>query len=159
MIKINIVCIGNLKEKYYRDSFFEYSKRLKRYCKFTVDQLDECKLPQNSSAAEIEEAIKAEGKSILSKLHSSFIIALCIEGKMFSSEELSDTIDKLSVQGISEISFVIGGSWGLSDEIKNRANIKLSMSRMTFPHQLARIMLCEQIYRAFQISNNGKYHK
>lgn len=161
MIRINIICIGKIKEKYFTDAIAEYAKRLSAFCKFSITELNEEKLRSNTpNLSQIQEVIDAEGKRILQKLGiSDFVIAMCIEGKQMSSEELSKVIDNASLTGKSTVDFIIGGSYGLSDEVKNKANLKLSMSRMTFPHQMARMILSEQIYRAFEISSNGKYHK
>lgn len=160
MLSVNIICVGNLKEKYLKDAIAEYSTRLTPFCRFSVVELPEYKLPQNPSESQIEKAIEEEGKKILEKIsRNSFVIPMCIEGKNLSSEELSQKLSRVSVEGKSAVDFIIGGSFGLSNEVKARGDLKLSMSRMTFPHQLARVMLTEQIYRAFQISTGGKYHK
>ncbi len=160
MINISIICIGKLKEQYLRDACSEYSKRLSAYCKLNIVELSAKALPENPSAAQIENALEEEGKKIIDKIpQGASVYAMCIEGKQKSSIELSEEISKLAVGGVSNIVFIIGGSFGLSDSVKQRANFKLSMSKMTFPHQLARVMLLEQIYRSFQISNGGKYHK
>ena len=161
MLKINIICIGKIKEKYFADAIAEYSKRPGAFCKFTITELPEEKIRDNNpNPSQISEVLLAEGRSILKKISPpDCVIALCIEGKLTSSEELSKTLDGLAVSGRSTVSFVIGGSYGLSDEVKNRADMRLSMSRMTFPHTMARMILTEQIYRAFEISTNGKYHK
>ncbi len=160
MIKITILCVGRLKENYWKDACDEYSKRMKRYASFSIIEVDEEKLPDSPSDGQISITLKKEGERLLSKIRSgSMVAAMCIEGKQRSSEKLADMIEDARVRGISEIVFVIGGSWGLSEEVKNTADVKLSMSEMTFPHQLARVMLCEQLYRAFQICSGGKYHK
>lgn len=160
MLSVNIICVGKLKEKYLSEAMNEYAKRLSAFCKFSVIELEEAKLPEKASEAEIDSALKAEGKKILSRLSGeAYVIAMCIEGKMFSSRELSELFDKVSLQGKSRIDIVIGSSYGLCDEVKRRASLKLSVSLMTFPHQLFRVMLSEQVYRAFQISYGGKYHK
>lgn len=160
MLKVKIICVGNLKEKYLKEAFLEYKKRLLSFCNFEVLEINEYKLGNNPSSAEIERAKFEEGKKILSKISTgACIVALCIEGKEMSSERLASYIDSLPVNGVSEVDFVIGGSFGLSEDVKQSAKLRLSMSPMTFPHQLARVMLCEQIYRAFQISSGGKYHK
>lgn len=161
MLKINIICIGKIKEKYFTDAIAEYSKRLTAFCKFSITELAEEKIRSNTpNESQILEVINCEGKKISQKISSSdYVIALCIEGKLISSEELSKKLDTISLSGKSTIDFIIGGSYGLSDEVKNRADLKLSMSKMTFPHQMARVILSEQIYRAFEISTNGKYHK
>lgn len=161
MLRVNIICIGKIKEKYFTDAINEYAKRLTAFCKFTITELDEEKIRSNNpNKAQINEVIELEGKRILQKINpSDYVVALCIEGKMLSSEELSQTLDKASINGKSTVDFIIGGSYGLSDSVKRLAQLKLSMSRMTFPHQMARVVLSEQIYRAFEISTNGKYHK
>lgn len=161
MIRINIICIGKIKEKYFTDAISEYAKRLTAFCKFSVVELSEEKLRSNNpNQSQIDEVIEAEGKKIMQKIgQSDYVIAMCIEGKMLSSEELSKKLDNISLSGKSTVDFIIGGSYGLSPDVKNRADLKLSMSKMTFPHQMARMILSEQIYRAFEISINGKYHK
>ncbi|MFZ2538190.1 MAG: 23S rRNA (pseudouridine(1915)-N(3))-methyltransferase RlmH [Oscillospiraceae bacterium] len=158
MMTVNVICIGKLKEDYLRLAVAEYTKRLSAFCKVNVIELSEYKLPNEPSDAQIAKCIIVEGESILQKAKGA-IIPMCIEAKQLASEEFSAKIDGIALSGMSEISFVIGGSYGLSDEVKSMGSFKLSMSKMTFPHQLARVMLLEQIYRAFQISNNGKYHK
>jgi len=160
MLNINIICIGKLKEKYLKDASAEYSKRLTAFCKLNIIELDEYALPEGPSDAQIKQGLEKEGKAILDKISKdAFVYAMCIEGKHLSSPNLSKEIDEIALNGTSNITFIIGGSFGLSDEVKQRANKRLSMSEMTFPHQLARIMLLEQIYRSFQISTGGKYHK
>lgn len=160
MLTIDIICIGKLKEQYLRDAVAEYNKRLTAFCKVNIIELSEYTLPDNPSKSEIEKGLAKEGEQILSKIkNDAAVYAMCIEGKQRSSVALSKELDELAVSGKSNITFIIGGSYGLSDEVKNRADIRLSMSEMTFPHQLARVMLLEQIYRAFQISTGGKYHK
>ena len=161
MLKINIICIGKIKEKYFTDAVGEYAKRLTAFCKFSVVELNEERIRSNTpNEAQIAEVIEAEGRRILQKIGAlDYIAAMCIEGKLMSSEELSETLDKAALSGKSTVDFIIGGSYGLSDEVKRRADLRLSMSKMTFPHQLARVILSEQIYRAFEISTNGKYHK
>lgn len=160
MLTVNIICIGKLKESYLKDAMAEYSKRLTAFCKFNIIELSEYKLPDNPSESEISLCLEKEGQNILAKLpKDSFVIPMCIEGKQYSSPALAKEIEKISISGKSSVSFIIGGSYGLSDVVKAEGKIKLSMSEMTFPHQLARVMLAEQIYRAFQINSNGKYHK
>lgn len=161
MIRINIICIGKIKEKYFTDGINEYAKRLSAFCKFSVVELSEERIKSNTpNSSQICEVLEAEGRRILQKISTAdYVVAMCIEGKMLSSEEIANTIEKASLCGKSTIDFVIGGSYGLSDEVKKRADLRLSMSRMTFPHQMARMILSEQIYRAFEISTNGKYHK
>ena len=160
MQSVTIICLGKLKEKYLRDAQSEYSKRLTAFCKHNIIELSPDALPSNPSEAEIAAALENEGKRIISVIpNGAYVYAMCIEGKQRSSEALSREMADLAVRGKSNIVFIIGSSYGLSDAVKNFADAKLSMSEMTFPHQLARIMLLEQTYRAFQIMNGGKYHK
>ena len=160
MLKVSVVCVGKLKEKYLKDAAAEYSKRLQAFCKFDIVEVDEEKISESPNNSQIENTLNAEGKRILSKIDkSSKVVAMCIEGKQKSSAAFAEYFGNSAVNGVSSIAFVIGGSWGLSDEVKKRADLKLSMSEMTFPHQLARVMLCEQIYRAFCINSGTKYHK
>ncbi len=160
MIKVTIICIGSLKEKYLKEAVAEYSKRLGGLCGFNIVELSECRLPDSPSKSEIDNALIKEGKSIIAKIpHGSRVVAMCIEGKMLSSEKLAEKISDYAAHGASSICFIIGGSFGLSDEVKAVADLRLSMSPMTFPHQLARVLLCEQIYRAFMINKGTKYHK
>ena len=159
-MRISIVCVGKIKEKYLKLGIDEFSKRLSKYCKLEVIELDDEKAPENLSDKEMLMIKYKEGNKILSKIKdNSYVIALAIDGENLSSEELAETIDKLGVRGTSHIVFVIGGSLGLSDEVLRRANYKLSFSKMTFPHQLMRLILLEQIYRAYRINNGEPYHK
>ncbi len=160
MLGVTIIALGKLKEKYLRDACDEYKKRLSTLCKLKVAELEPVKLPDNPSAVEIEKALDREAKEILSKIPSNAkIVAMCIEGKQMPSEKLSSFFEETAVSGCGEIVFIIGSSYGLSEEVKKKASLRLSMSQMTFPHQLARVMLLEQIYRGFMISNSSKYHK
>lgn len=160
MLNISLICIGKLKEKYLRDACEEYQKRLSNLCKLSIVELSPYRLSENPSQKEIENALMAEGKAIIEKIpQGACVITMCIEGKQLASDELSRKLDELAVSGVSHVAFVIGGSFGLSDEVKSKSKIKLSMSKMTFPHQLARVMLLEQIYRSCQISLGTKYHK
>ena len=157
MQTVNIICIGKIKEKYWTEAIKEYTKRLTPFCKFNIIELDEEKVNSNPNQAQIKAVLDAEGKRIISKLaKNSYVIPMCIEGKQLSSTELADKMSEIVLSGKSSIDFIIGGSWGLSDEVKGKADFKLSMSKMTFPHQMARVVLCEQIYRAFEINSNGK---
>ena len=160
MQHLTVLCVGKLKESYWRDAVAEYAKRLSAFCRFTVIEVDEERLPDAPSAAQIAHTLEEEGKRLLARIpRDALTVALCIEGKTVSSEMLSARLSSWALDGKSHIVFVIGGSFGLSDEVKNTAALRLSMSPMTFPHQLARVMLLEQIYRAFQIASGGKYHK
>lgn len=160
MLTVKIICVGKLKEKYLVDAISEYSKRLKGTCKLEIIEVLEHKLSDNPNKTEIDRIIFKESENILKKIDDKdFLIPLCIEGKSMSSENLAKKFAELSLTGVSKIAFVIGGSHGIDDRIKNKANIKLSMSAMTFPHQLARVMVLEQIYRAFSINIGSKYHK
>ncbi len=160
MLNITIIAIGKLKEQYLRDASAEYQKRLSASCKLNIVELNPEKLSDNPSAKEIENALNNEAKKIIEKIpKGAKVYSMCIEGKQRTSEELSTEIDALTVEGVSNIVFIIGGSFGLSDEVKKLSAYRLSMSKMTFPHQIARIMLLEQIYRAMQISLGTKYHK
>ena len=159
-MNINIVCVGKIKEKYLKLGIDEFKKRLSKYCKLDIIELDDEKAPENLSDKEMTIIKDKEGKKILSKVKAnSYVIALAIDGKNISSEELADTMSKLAVRGNSNITFIIGGSLGLSDEVLSRADYKLSFSKMTFPHQLMRLILLEQVYRAYRINNGEPYHK
>ncbi|MBQ4153387.1 MAG: 23S rRNA (pseudouridine(1915)-N(3))-methyltransferase RlmH [Oscillospiraceae bacterium] len=160
MLTVNLICIGKLKEEYWRKASAEYEKRLSGFCKLQIIELPETRTPDNPSPAQTAQVIESEGKLILQKLPAGgAVIPMCIEGKEYDSVELSRLLERFPLEGKSTVSFVIGGSCGLSDAVKARGDVKLSMSKLTFPHQLARIMLLEQIYRSFQISSGGKYHK
>ena len=161
MLNVNIITVGKLKESYLREACAEYSKRLGAFCKLNITEIPESRLPDNPSEKEIEIALSGEGKAIEKLLlgNNSYNIAMCIEGKQLSSEKFAEKIEKISVEGKSTLNIVIGSSCGISEEIKRLADFKLSMSEMTFPHQLARVMVLEQLYRSFQILNGGKYHK
>ena len=158
MMNVTIISVGKLKEKYLRDAIAEYSKRLQAFCNFRIIELDESRLSEKPSQRDIEQALETEGKNIL-RNSQGFIFSMCIEGKQLSSEEFAKKFTDIGVSGTSAVTFIIGSSFGLSDEVKRKSDFKLSISKMTFPHQLARVMLTEQIYRAFQINNGGKYHK
>ena len=143
-----------------KDFASEYEKRLSAYCKMSVVELEPVKLSDNPSQSEIDNALTKETKMIKDKIpKNSYVFSMCIEGKQMSSEELSQKLGDIALSGKNNVVFIIGSSFGLSDEIKQMSDFKFSMSKMTFPHKLARIMLTEQIYRGFSISNNGKYHK
>ena len=159
MIKINIIAVGKLKEKYLKDAVAEYTKRISAYAKVNIIEVNEYRCGDNPSPAEIQQVLQKEGEQIIAKIpKGSFVIPMCIEGKQRTSEEFSKEIENITLTN-SEMTFVIGGSFGLSDEVKTLGKLKLSFSKMTFPHQLMRVILLEQIYRALSISNNSKYHK
>ncbi len=160
MMNIKIICLGKLKESYLREMCAEYVKRLGSMCNISVVELPVQRLSENPSEAEISAALEKEGEQILSKINrGEKVVALCVEGKMLSSEELSANLDGFALSGVSAVDFIIGSSFGLSPEIKAKADLRLSMSPMTFPHQLARVMLLEQLYRAEKINAGERYHK
>lgn len=160
MLTVTIACVGKLKESYWRDASAEYAKRLSAFCRLQIVEVAEERLPDQPSPAQITAAIEEEGQRLLSRIPAgATMVALCIEGKELTSEDLSRTISQWTVEGMSHLALVIGGSYGLSDAVKQEARLRLSFSPMTFPHQLARILVLEQIYRAFHIAAGGKYHK
>ena len=160
MVNITIICVGRLKEKFYTDAAAEYVKRLGGYAKTEVVELPEKKAPERPSTAEIQRCLEAEAAVIMEKIpKNAMVAALCIEGEQLSSEQLAEFIDSASARGVSRVCFLVGGSYGLHESVKKLAGMRLSMSKMTFPHNLARIMLLEQLYRAFKIREGGKYHK
>lgn len=159
MPNITVISVGKIKEKFIKDALCEYEKRLSRFCKFKSVEINDRPIPDNASASEENAVLSKEGSDILSKIDKSdFVISMCIEGKKLSSVDFAQKISD-AFMSTSNITFVIGGSLGLSDDVKNRSNFRLSMSDMTFPHNLARLMLTEQIYRAFKINSNENYHK
>ena len=160
MQKVSIICVGKLKERFYTDAAAEYVKRLGRFCKIEIIELSEDRLPEDPSPAQIEAALQKEGEAIRAKLPASAaVIAMCVEGKTMSSEALAQLMANTASQGQSHLVFLIGGSFGLHPSVKALADVRLSMSPMTFPHHLARVMLLEQIYRGYQINAGSKYHK
>jgi len=159
-MKITVISVGKIKEKFFSDAIKEYTKRLSKFCTLTEEVRQDERADDNFSHKEIEQVKLVEGQKILKKIKdSSYAIAMCIDGKQLTSVELADKIADLGVNGYSDITFIIGGSNGLSDEVINRADMKLSFSKMTFPHQLFKIVLLEQIYRSFKINSNESYHK
>jgi len=159
-MNIQIICIGKLKEGYWVDAIKEYSKRLSSYCNLEITELKESRLPANASSADEEKVKLEEGREILKVIKDgTYVITLEILGKQLSSEALAEKIEKLGVEGKSNVAFVIGGSLGLSEDVSRRADYKLSFSKMTFPHQMMRVILLEQIYRAFKIIRHETYHK
>lgn len=157
-MNINIICVGKIKEKYFRDAIDEFAKRLGRFCTFKVTELPDRKIPDNASPAEQKAVMEAEGADILKALGKGYTIALCVEGKELSSEEWAAKTEDILREN-STINYVIGGSLGLSDEVKRRADYRLSLGRITLPHRIARLVLAEQIYRCFKINANETYHK
>lgn len=157
-MNIRLIVIGKLKEKYLRDGCDEYIKRLSKFCNLKIVELDEYKLSDKPSQKDIDNALLNESKNIL-KHCEGYIISMCIEGTQISSEDLAKRFENIALNGYGTITFIIGSSFGLDNSIKNKSDFKLSMSKMTFTHQIARMLLLEQIYRAFQINTNGKYHK
>jgi 23S rRNA (pseudouridine1915-N3)-methyltransferase len=159
-MRITVLTVGKIKEKYLRDGIAEYAKRLGRYCKLEMIEVADEKTPDRASEAEELQIKNTEGERLQRYIREGdYVIALAIDGKMLDSVELSEKIEKLGVQGQSSLVFVIGGSLGLSDEVLRRADYKLSFSRMTFPHQLMRMILLEQIYRSYRIMHGEPYHK
>ncbi|QQE74421.1 23S rRNA (pseudouridine(1915)-N(3))-methyltransferase RlmH [Brevibacillus composti] len=159
-MQITIVSVGKLKEKYLREGIEEYAKRLSAYCRLQIVEVSDEKAPEELSASEMEQVKRKEGERILAQIKPDhYVIALAIEGQMWSSEKLSAEMDKLALHGRSQLAFVIGGSLGLSAEVLKRSDLQLSFSKMTFPHQLVRLMLVEQVYRAFRIGRGEPYHR
>ena len=160
MQRVSILCVGKMKERFYMEASAEYEKRLSRFCKLEIVELPEERLPENPSPAQIEAALAKEAAAVQSRLPSAaFLIAMCVEGRERSSEELAALLAQSANQGESHIVFLIGSSFGMHPSLKQLAQVRLSMSPMTFPHHLLRVMLLEQIYRAYQISAGSRYHK
>ncbi|MGN0164696.1 MAG: 23S rRNA (pseudouridine(1915)-N(3))-methyltransferase RlmH [Lachnospiraceae bacterium] len=159
-MRITILCVGKIKEKFFRDALEEYIKRMNRYVKLEIVEVQDEKTPDGASATEVSAIKEKEGERLLAKWdESSYTFVLAINGKQYSSEDFAHKIEKIGTYGTNHIQFVIGGSLGLSDKILKKGDILLSFSEMTFPHQLMRVILLEQIYRAFRIINNEPYHK
>lgn len=159
-MKITLITVGKIKEKYFTDAIAEYAKRLSRYCKLEMIEVADEKTPDGASESLENQIKEKEGERILTKIpDGACVVALAIEGKQLDSEALADKMEKWNVGGISHVVFIIGGSLGLSGKVLSRADFKLSFSKMTFPHQLMRVILLEQIYRSFRIRNHEPYHK
>ena len=159
-MNIKLITVGKIKEKYYRDAIAEYSKRLTSYCKLSIIEVNDEKTKENASTKENDVVLRKEADRIIKHINDSdYVIALAIDGKGMDSIEFANCINDLGIRGVSNICFVIGGSIGLHKDILNKANMLLSFSDMTFPHQLMRVILLEQIYRAYRIINNEPYHK
>ena len=160
MLQVKLICVGKMRERFYIDAFAEYEKRLGAYCRFDCVQLQEQRLPDRPSQTEIKAALAKEGSDIVKYIpQDAYVAAMCVEGQQLSSEELGELIVRREASGRPKLCFVIGGSYGLSEQIKARSDLRLSLSRMTFPHHLARVILAEQLYRAFTIKEGAKYHK
>lgn len=160
MMKISVIAVGSLKEKFLKDGCNEYLKRLGSFAKINIVEINEERCSQNPSDNEIAQVLDKEGKRILAKIpKGAYVVPMCIEGQQLSSEDFSKKIENIALNGNGEIAFIIGGSFGLSDEVKSVGDFKMSFGKLTLPHQLMRVVLLEQIYRAFSISNNSKYHK
>ena len=158
-MNITIICVGKLKEKYLKEAVLEYTKRLSRFAKVEIIELPDEKIPDKASKKEEEQVLSKEGNLILSKIKdTSFVVAMCVEGKLISSEEMSELCQQAAMQK-GHITFIIGGSLGLDERVKKRADRCISFGRITLPHQLIRVVLAEQVYRAFKISNGEVYHK
>lgn len=158
-MKVSVICVGKIKERFYTDAVKEYAKRMNRFADFEIIEIADERIPDNASEKEMEQIKQCEGEKILSKIKpQSYVIALCIEGKTLDSLELANTIDN-AMSRTSRITFIIGGSLGLSDAVKSAADLHLSFGRMTLPHQLMRVVLAEQIYRSFMINSGATYHK
>lgn len=160
MLNIKLICVGRLREKFYIDAFDEYARRLSAYCKFECVELNEVKLGDKPSDKEIENALVRESAGIEKAIpKDAYVIAMCVGAKQLKSEELAQKINSLALSGRGKICFIIGGSFGMAESVKKRADMRLGMSAMTFPHHLARVMLTEQIYRSFKIIEGSRYHK
>lgn len=160
MFNIKFICVGKLRERFYIDAFNEYARRLSAYCKFECAELNETKLGDKPSDKEIENALVRESADIEKAIpKDAYVIAMCVGAKQLKSEELAQKINSLALSGRGKICFIIGGSFGMAESIKQRADMRLGMSEMTFPHHLARVMLTEQIYRSFKIIEGSRYHK
>lgn len=160
MLAVKLICVGKMREKFYLDAFSEYAKRLGAYCRFELTELAEVRLPDAPSQKEIAAALEKEATGIVKSIPTdAYTVALCVEGRQMPSEELAKLLSQREGSGKPRLCFIIGGSFGLSPRVKAAADLRLSMSEMTFPHHLARVMLMEQIYRGFKINEGSKYHK
>lgn len=160
MAEVRLICVGRMREKHYISAFEEYARRLGAYCRFELTEIEEQRLGDSPSAAEIKAALEKEATAILAAVpKGAHVTAMCIEGRELSSEELAAAVAERESSGRPKMCFIVGGSYGLSERVKSEADARLSMSKMTFPHHLARVMLAEQIYRAFKINEGSKYHK
>ena len=160
MLAVKLICVGKMRERFYIDAFAEYQKRLQSLCRLELVEPTEQRLPENPSEAEISAALEKEGQEILRAIPAdAYVVALCVEGRQMPSEGMAQLIRERENSGKPKLCFVIGGSFGLAESVKARADRRLSMSQMTFPHHLARVMLIEQLYRGFKINEGSRYHK
>lgn len=160
MLAVKFICVGRMREKFYIDAFSEYTKRLQSLCKFEIVEPNEQRLSENPSDREIKAALDREAQDIMKAIpNDAYVVAMCVEGKQMPSEGMGELVAARENSGKPRLCFVIGGSFGLADSVKQRADMKLSMSKMTFPHHLARVMLIEQLYRGFKINEGSRYHK
>lgn len=160
MLAVRLICVGKMRERFYIDAFNEYAKRLQGYCRFECIELTEQRLGDSPSDKEITSALEKEAADIMKNIpQDAYVCAMCVEGSQYPSEEMGRIIRQRENSGKPKLCFIIGGSFGLSDTVKKRAELRLSMSKMTFPHHLARVMLAEQIYRGFKINEGSRYHK
>ena len=160
MLNVKFICVGKMRERFYLDAFEEYRKRLGAYCRLELLEPQEQRLPERPSPAEIAAALEKEAGEILNAIpRDAYVVALCVEGKEVPSEDMADLVEGRENSGKPKLCFVVGGSYGLSETVKKRADLRLSMSKMTFPHHLARIMLAEQLYRGYKIREGSRYHK
>ena len=159
MLKINIICVGTIKEQYLKDAISEYKKRLSKYVSINIEEVKEARIDSFDNEALIKKTLDEEGERVLKKINKDdYLILVDLHGKEITSTEFAEVMSNLKNRGCSTIDFVIGGTLGLSDQLRNRSNYKLCLSKMTFPHQLTRVILLEQIYRTFKINNNESYH-
>ena len=160
MLSVSLICVGKMRERFYTEAFAEYAKRLSGYCRFSCVELTERRLPDKPSPSEIQQGLQQEAQDILRQIPSeAYVVALCVEGREYPSEFMADLITECENSGRPKLCFVIGGSYGLADCIKKKSDLRLSMSKMTFPHHLARVMLAEQVYRGYKIKERSRYHK
>ncbi|MBQ9249694.1 MAG: 23S rRNA (pseudouridine(1915)-N(3))-methyltransferase RlmH [Oscillospiraceae bacterium] len=160
MLSVTFICVGKMRERFYTDAFAEYAKRLGAYCRFTCVEPAEIKLPEKPSQAEMQAALAKEAVDIVKYIpQDAYVVAMCVEGRQMPSEGMARLIQERENSGKPKLCFLIGGSYGLADSVKDRADLKLSMSEMTFPHHLARVILAEQLYRGFKIREGSRYHK
>ena len=160
MLNVKFICVGKMRERFYQEAFAEYQKRLGAYCRLELAEIPEQRLPERPSRAEIDAALEREAGEIRKVIpQDAYVVALCVEGKQLPSEFMAELVEGRENSGKPKLCFVVGGSYGLAETVKNRADFRLSMSKMTFPHHLARIMLAEQLYRGYKIREGSRYHK